>query len=137
MLWWSGWRDHSCWSEQTSRRASKKKNEHIPLFYKTCHSILIAVIVCQRVLKPLNVNQCQPINSFTLTGSHNCKQNVLNINVLFFRCCAFSSVFSCIYNRGMRTPPFIFIFSIPVNTKYVEAARSWMLIIMCRCQITL
>lgn len=60
-------------------------------FYKNCHSNFYC---CQRLLscvsKPLNVNRCQPINSFTLTGSQNCKRNVLNINVSFFHRCAFS-----------------------------------------------
>lgn len=112
---------------------SRQQTEHIPLFYKKSFHFFIAVGICWaaswHVSKPLNVNRCQPINSFTLTGSQNCTQNVLNINVLFFHCCAFSVVLSCIYSRGMWTPLFILILLNPVNTTtYMEAARFWVCI---------
>lgn len=69
----------------------RRQNEHIPLFYKKCHSIFIAAGVWQCVLKPLNVNQCQPIDSFTLSGSQNCNK------CSQYKCLlCFFSVFSCI-----------------------------------------
>lgn len=101
---WLMWSQLLEWTRFIKRR---QQNEHIPLFYKTCHSIFIAVGICKRVLKRLN--------SFTFTGSQNCKWNVLNINVLFFHCCA-SSVCSCIYSRSVWSITRLFLFFIPVNT---------------------
>lgn len=92
-------------------------------FYKNCHSNFYC---CQRLLscvsKPLNVNRCQPINSFTLTGSQNCKRNVLNINVSFFHCCAFSCLqlhSQCGGGDSDATIRFYFLDS----CRYTEAAK--------------
>lgn len=103
VLWWSGQCDHGCWKWREGNKMNISR-----YFWR---HVIPFLAPCQCVSKPLNVNQCQPIDSFTLIGSQNCKQNVLNINVLFFQCCASSSVFCCISSRAMWTASFMSVFS--------------------------